>query len=398
MLPCITGSWKEIGGGLQLSTSGSFPLDEDSLTRPDLMLKSPLRRPARVINMSELGKILTAPNSELSPPVKAVFVYNSIPAAVAPNHNDVIRGFLRPDLFTVVHEQFFTDTTDYADIILPATTFFEHKELQGSYGHYYLQVSDQAIAPLGESKSNVDLFRDLALKMGFDRGEDGDPCFRQSVDQMIDGALKSDHPWFHGIDRERLESEHFVRLNLSEQNGGSGKKNNAEDSPFLPFANGGFFTPNGKALLYNEALKAQGLDPVASFIPPKESRHSPRAKRFPLEMLARKADNHLNTTFCNLPTHQKMEEPNLLELSPADANPRNIKDGDKVRVFNSRGEVHLTARVDGAVRAGVVAAKLDWARLSPTGKNLNALTAETLTDIGAGATFYSCLVEVEPLR
>src|SRR5438270_2932133 len=350
MLPCIIGSWKEVGGGIQLSTSGSFPLDKDSLTRPDLMQKSPLGRPARTINMSELGKVLNAPAEELSPPVKAVFVYNSNPAAVAPNHNAVIRGFLRPDLFTVVHEQFFTDTTDYADIILPATTFFEHKELQGSYGHYYLQVSDQAIAPLGEAKSNVDFFRDLALKMGFDRGEDGDPCFRQSVDEMIDGALKSDHAWFQGIDRERLESEHFIRLNLQMENGGGAKKkNNAEDSPFLPFADGGFFTPNGKALLYNEALAARGLDPVASFIPPKESRHSDRAKKFPLEMLARKADNHLNTTFCNLPTHQKMEEPHLLELSPADADSRNIKDGDKVRVFNSRGEVHLTGRFRGAV-------------------------------------------------
>src|SRR5437879_9041306 len=191
MLPCITGSWKEVGGGLQLSTSGAFPLNKQALQRPDLMLKSPLRRAARVINMSELGKVLTTltePNPD-SPPVKAVFVYNSNPAAVAPNHNDVVRGFLRSDLFTVVHEQFFTDTTDYADILLPATTFFEHKELQTSYGHYYVQVSNQAIAPLGECKSNVDLFCELALRMGFDQGDDGDACFGESVYAMTYGHM-----------------------------------------------------------------------------------------------------------------------------------------------------------------------------------------------------------------
>src|SRR5437588_1562955 len=159
MLPCITGSWKELGGGLQLSTSGGWQLNNAALTRPDLMMKSPLGREARVVNMSELGQALTTLDD---PPVKAVFVYNSNPAAVAPNHNDVIRGFKRPDLFTVVHEQFFTDTTDYADIGVPATTFFEHKELQTSYGHYFLQISNQAIEPLGECRSNVDLFCDLA--------------------------------------------------------------------------------------------------------------------------------------------------------------------------------------------------------------------------------------------
>ena len=162
--------------------------------------------------MSELGRVLL---NTTDPPVKAVFVYNSNPAAVAPNHNDVVKGFLRPELFTVVHEQFFTDTTDYADVILPATTFFEHKELQGSYGHYYVQVSNQAIAPLGEAKSNVEMFQLMALKMGFDQGPDGDPCFRQTVDQMIDGALKTDNQWFKGITRERLETEPQVRMNFS---------------------------------------------------------------------------------------------------------------------------------------------------------------------------------------
>src|SRR6185369_12985131 len=184
MLPCITGSWKEVGGGLQLSTSAAFDLNSDGLKKPDLMQKA-LGREARTINMVELGRALNEVND---PPVKALFVYNSNPAAVCPNHNEVIRGLLRRDLFTVVHEQFFTDTTDYADIVLPATTFFEHKELQAAYGHYYLQISNQAIEPLGECRSNVDLFRALAQNMGFD-----DECFRESVDEMIDQALSSNN-------------------------------------------------------------------------------------------------------------------------------------------------------------------------------------------------------------
>src|SRR5581483_2411325 len=205
MLPCITGSWKEAGGGLQLSTSDSYGLNKQALTIPDLMTKS-LGRPARVVNMVQLGKAL---NELDNPPVKALFVYNSNPAAVCPNHNEVIRGLLRPDLFTVVHEQFLTDTTDYADIVLPATTFFEHKDLQTGYGHYYLQMSNQAIEPLGECRSNVEVFRALAERMAFE-----EECFQESVDEMIDQALSSANPWLSGIDRARLEQEGHVRLNF----------------------------------------------------------------------------------------------------------------------------------------------------------------------------------------
>jgi molybdopterin guanine dinucleotide-containing S/N-oxide reductase-like protein len=383
MLPCITGSWKEVGGGLQLSTSGSFPLDKQAVERPDLMLRSPLDRVARVVNMSSLGQALTRLDS---PPVKAIFVYNSNPAGVAPNHTDVRRGFLRPDLFTVVHDQFFTDTTGYADIVLPATTFFEHKDLQGAYGHYYLQMSQQAISPLGESRSNQGLFRELAQRMGFT-----EDCFRQTDDEMIDEALgqpgsraASDPDGRLGeITREQLEREGHIRLKLG-------------DGPFLPFAQGGFATPSGKAELYNERLKEQGLDPIASFIPPEESRHTEKAKQFPLELLSRKADNFLNTTFTNIESVQKMEHPDLLEIHTIDAARRGIHEGDWVRVFNDRGEVRLRAHVNGAVQPGVLAAQLNSARFSPDGKSINVLTSETLTDIGRGATFYSCLVEVEP--
>jgi molybdopterin guanine dinucleotide-containing S/N-oxide reductase-like protein len=383
MLPCITGSWKEVGGGLQLSTSGSYGLNKDALQRPDLMLKA-LGRPARTVNMVELGKAL---NSLDGPPIKALFVYGSNPAAVCPNHNEVIRGLRRPDLFTIVHEQFFTDTTDYADIVLPATTFFEHKELQTAYGHYYLQMSDQAIDPLGECRSNVDVFRALAERMSFE-----EECFRESDDQMIDAALDSRNPWLKGIDRERLEQQGSVRLNLAEQ---FSVPSSQMSVFFLPFAQGNFRTPSGKAELYSESLKAQGLDPVVQFTPPSESRHSDQAKQFPLELLARKSDNFLNSTFSNLAVIQKMEDASLLEMSAPDAQARGIVDGDRVRVFNSRGDILLTAKVDGAVQAGVVCARLHWAKLGPQGRNINVLTSEKLTDLGNSATFYSVLVEVE---
>jgi molybdopterin guanine dinucleotide-containing S/N-oxide reductase-like protein len=383
MLPTITGSWKELGGGLQYATSGAFGLNREALARPDLMLEA-LGRPARVVNMVELGKAL---NQLQEPPIQALFVYNSNPAAVCPNHNEVVRGLRRQDLFTVVHEQFFTDTTDYADIVLPATTFFEHKDLQGAYGHYFLQMSNAAIEPLGECRSNVGVFRALAKSMGF--AEDG---FRQSEEQMIDLALQSNHPWLVGIDRQRLESEGHIRLNFERQAPGGGKQ---AASPFLPFAKGNFPTPSGKAELYSAALQAQGLDPVLPFTPPVESRHGAQARAFPLELLARKAANFLNTTFSNLPSIQALEEPDRLEMNPADARSRGIADGDTVRVFNQRGEVFLKAEVNTRVQPGVVSARLFWAKLSAGGKNINVLTSEKLTDLGNSATFYSVLVEVE---
>jgi anaerobic selenocysteine-containing dehydrogenase len=333
--------------------------------------------------MVELGKALNDLND---PPVKALFVYNSNPAAVCPNHNEVIRGLMRPDLFTVVHDQFFTDTTDYADIVLPATTFFEHKELQSAYGHYYLQMSNQAIEPLGECRSNVEVFRGLAEKMGF-----ADDCFQDSADDMMDQALQSPNPWLKGLTRKRLEQEGQVRLNF----GGNGHPSSA---PFLPYAAGGFRTTTGKAELYSETLKAQGLDPVAEFVPPDESRHSASAKKFPLELLARKADNFLNSTFTNLPVLQPMEAQGLLEMYSDDARSRGIRDGDLLRVFNDRGEIQLKAKVNGSVSPGVVAAKLNWAKLTPGGRNINVLTSEKLSDMGNSATFYSVLVEVELFR
>jgi molybdopterin guanine dinucleotide-containing S/N-oxide reductase-like protein len=382
MLPCLIGSWKQLGGGLQLSLSGAYGLNRDALEMPGLMQKA-LGRPARSVNMVQLGSVL---NTLGDPPVKALFVYNSNPAAVCPNHNEVIRGLKRPGLFTVVHEQFFTDTADYADIVLPATTFFEHKDLQTAYGHYYIQVSNQAMEPLGECRSNVEVFRALAGRMGFN-----DECFRESVDSMIDRALDSPNPWLKGITLDRLEHENHIRLNFSTIG--------SPTAPFLPFAQGNFPTPSGKAEFYSETLKRLGLDPVVDFTPPEESRHGSKAAGFPLELLARKADNHLNSSFANVPSVRELE-PALgqLEMHAADAGLRDICDGDRVRAFNPRGEIVLEARVNGSVPAGVVAARLDWARFGPGSRNINVLTSEKLTDMGNAATFYSVCVEVELFR
>lgn len=383
MLPAVTGAWKHLGGGLQLSTSGAFAFDKQALERPDLMLASPLKRAARVVNMSLLGHAL---NELENPPVKALFVYNSNPAAIAPDQSQVLRGMARADLFTVVHEQFFTDTADYADLVLPATTFLEHKDVQGAYGHYYVQLSEQAIAPLGEARSNVWLFSQLGQRIGFTEA-----CFRDTPDDLIAQALRAGQPeqdpWLAGVTAETLAATGgHQRLQFAEE---------AAGKPFMPFAEGGFATPSGKAEFYSEALAARGLDPLPGFTPPEESRHA-QSTEYPLEFLPRKADNYMNSTFANLPGHQHMERAHngILELHTKDAALRGIAEGDTVEVFNSRGALHLTAHVNGSVQPGVVAASLNWNKLSAGGSNVNLLTSQRLTDLGGGPTFYSVLVDV----
>ena len=323
-----------------------------------------------------------------TPPVRALFVYNSNPAAVAPDSNAVLRGLSRPDLFTVVHEQFFTDTADYADILLPATTFLEHTDFQGAYGHYYLQLSDRAIEPLGEARPNVWVFSQLAQHMGFE-----EPCFRDTEAELIDQALSGidpSHIQMQGITAGELGRAKRIRLRWPEEHA-------VQPRPFQPFAEGGFTTPSGKAEFWSQTLADRGLDPLPSFTPPQESRNTANPdERYPLEFLSRKADNYMNSTFANLPRHQRMEDANMnrLELHPGDAALRGIADGDPVEVFNDRGRIRLTAEVSTAVAPGVVAARLNWHKLSPVGSNSNFLTSQRLTDLGGGATFYSVVVEV----
>ena len=375
MLPLVTGSWQQRGGGLLLSTSGAFAFNAAKLHRPDLMLASPLGRTARTVNMNQLGWALT----ELDEPaVKALFVYNCNPAAVSPDSNRVLEGLRRRDLFTVVHEQFFTDSTDYADLVLPATTFLEHNELMGAYGHHVVQRCDQAIEPLGEARSNPQMFAALARHMGF-----AEDAFNDTDDELMAAALDTANPFFAGITPEALYAAKQMTLRLPVNDRGES----------LPFSDASWFrTPSGKAQLL----------PVPEWVAPEESRTvgGKSGSSYPLEFLPRKADSYMNSTFANQPGHQTMERRSagVLQMHANDAVPRGIATGDAVSVWNGRGRIELVARVGESVAPGVVAARLDWGKLSADGANVNALTSQRLTDLGGGATFYSTLVEVARVR
>ncbi len=389
MLPALTGAWADLGGGLQLSTSGAFGFDKAALERPDLMLSSPLGRPARVINMTLLGDALTAlPNPPTGPPVKALFVYNSNPAVIAPEQAKVLAGLGRTDLFTVVHEQSLTDTCDYADYVLPATTWLEHTDVQGAYGHHHVQLSEQAIEPAGEARSNVVLFRELARRMGFT-----EPCFADDAEALMaqalrEGAAPDEQPLFmRGITRASLRARGgSQRLRFPSEEGGE---------PFRAFSDGVFPTPSGKVEFYSETLEARGLDAVPTFHSPVESRASSPVGT--LEFLPRKGGHFMNSTFANHATHQAMERETLgrLEVHPEDAAVRGLTDGDPVTVRNERGSIVLRALVSRRVRPGVVSASMGWNKLSAGGLGVNQLTSQRLTDLGGGPTFYSTLVFVE---
>jgi anaerobic selenocysteine-containing dehydrogenase len=367
-LPVLTGSWKQEGGGFQLSTSGAFEFNKHGLERPDLQFASPLGREARVVNMSHLGRALTELDD---PPVHAMVVYNSNPAAIAPNQSAVLRGLRREGLFTVVLEQFQTDTADYADILLPVTTFLEHTDLYRAYGHYFVQLARPALAAPGETKTNVEIFRTLARRLGFTES-----CFDDTEDDMIETTLDSGSPYLEDITLERLEREHFVRLNV----------HRAGES-FLPFAEGGFRTPSGKFQFGAESLE---------YKPPTESRLGDKdlLAKYPLEFVSAKNDDSMNSTF----GHRKVTDRQtaVCEISHNDAAARGIQMGQSVRVFNGRGECYFEAWVVDSVPAGVIRARSTrWNKLSPLGMGINQLTSDRLTDIGEGPTFYNCLVQVE---
>jgi anaerobic selenocysteine-containing dehydrogenase len=367
-LPAVVGAWRQPAGGILLSTSGTFPMNFAALERPDLIKPS-----TRTINMSELGNALTEVND---PPVKALFVYNSNPAAVAPDLERVDQGLMRDDLFVVVHEQFPTDTAAYADILLPATTQLEHADIHKAYGHMYVAWNEPSIAPLGEALPNTEVFRRLGERMGFD-----EPCLRDSDDDMARQWLQSEHPSLKGITLEALKEHGWLRLNLPEQ--------------FAPFAEGGFPTSSGKCELYSERMAVKGHDPIPTYTPPAESpQTAPElAAKYPLALLTPPAHHFLNTTFVNV--LQRYEDGPKLEINPVDAVARNILDGDLVRVFNDRGAFQVPAAVTDRVKPGlVVAPSIWWRKLTPDQKGVNHTTSQALTDMGGGATFYDNLVEV----
>lgn len=370
MLPALTGHWRDRGGGFLLSNGGSYGFNSSALERPDLM---PSPTP-REINMIELGKALT----ELeSPPVKAMFVYNSNPAAVAPNQMKVLEGLSREDLFVVVHEQLYTDTCQWADLILPATTQLEHLDLMYSYWHLYLQLNEPAIEPLGEAVPNTELFRRMAAAMGYT-----DPCFSDTDHDLVRQALSSGSPYLEGITLERLQAEHIIKVKRAP----------------APFANGGFHTPSGKAEFYSQTLLRAGLDPVIEYVPPAESIDgSPElAAKYPISLITPAAHHFLNTTFANQARLMKGEGAPSIYLNPADANSRGLSTTDWVRVFNDRGSVRLQVQVgDWSLPGVAVSPSIWWSRFMPDGIGINALTTDKPADMGGGASFHTNLVQVE---
>ncbi len=367
LLPALVGAWRDLGGGLQLSTSAAFQLNRPALERADLQLASPLGREARLVNMSLLGDALTKLDQ---PPVKALVVYNSNPAAIAPDQNTVRQGLRREDLFTVVMEQFQTDTADFADVVLPSTTFLEHTDLYYAYGHHYLQLARPALPAPGDTRPNTEVFRQLAARMGFT-----EPCFQDSDDDMIRTLLSGGHPFLDGITLERLDAEHSVRLNLP--------------TPFLPFANGGFGTSSGKCEFRAESLV---------YTPPIESRAGDQdlARRFPLELITPKNDDSMNGTFGY--KDEVDAQTAKVVIHPLDAAPRGIQTGDQVRLRNDRGECLLIAEVAEKVAVGVISSPaVRWPKLSPDGNSTNMLTSQRLADLGGSPAFYNCLVEAERL-
>jgi anaerobic selenocysteine-containing dehydrogenase len=370
-LPAVVGAWRHSGGGILLSTSAAFPVRRDALERPDLTPPG-----TRTLNMSQLGRILT--DEALDPPVKALFVYNSNPAAVAPDQECVRQGLARDDLFTVIHELFSTDTVDFADLVLPATSILEHYDIHKSYGHLYLSLNRPAIPPRGEALSNTELFRRLAARFGI-----GHPCLRDSDMDMVRQAFDWDHPRLAGITLERLEKETSLRLSVPD--------------PHLPFAEGGFPTPSGKCELRSERLAQEGHDPVAGYVPPRESVASAPelAKRYPLAFISPPAHHFLNSTFSAQPVFVRREGEASVTLNPEDAAARGIVEGRMVRVFNNRGSFRARARVSEAARPGlVVGLSIWWAKMCPGGRNANAVTSQELADMGGGATFHDVLVDV----
>ena len=368
-LPALIGAWRDPAGGIVLSTADFYGFDHAALERPDLLGG---RRP-RTINHSKLGDALTS----AEPPVRATIVYNNNPVAVCPESDKVIAGFSREDLFTVVIDHFQTDTADYADIVLPATTQLEHMDVHKSYGHLYVLANNPAIAPLGESLPNSEIFRRLAARLGFEEA-----CFRDSDEDICRTAVASSKPRMAGVEWETLKAQGWQKL--------------AVPPRFAPFAEGGFPTPSGKCEFHSKWLEDQGIDPVPFYNPPAEVADEALAERYPLAFLSPPARHFLNSSFANIARFREFEREPHLDMHPRDAAARGIRDGDAVRVYNDRGAYTLRARVNGKPRPGVVVApSVWWKKYSPDGRNANNVTPQRTADLGGGATFYDCRVQVE---
>ena len=358
-LPALIGAWRHRAGGVLMSSSGQFPVQRAALQRPDLLAG----RSPRTINMSTIGDALL---DEMAPKIEALVVYNSNPVAVAPDSSKVVQGFLREDLFTVVLEHFQTDTADYADYILPATTQLEHWDVHSSYGHTDTLLNRPAIAPLGQSKTNTQIFRELAARMGLT-----DACFHESDESLCRTAYGDQ------VDFGALLEHGFATMPL----------------PDAPFAKGQFPTSSGKCEFFSDRLAAQGMDGLPDYLPNYEAAGT--SPDFPLAMISPPARNFLNSSFVNVTSLRQIEGEPLLEIHTDDAQQRGITSGAVVRIFNQRGTYRCKAKVSARARLGVVnGLGVWWRKLGLDGSNVNQLTSQQLTDLGRAPTFYDCWVEV----
>jgi anaerobic selenocysteine-containing dehydrogenase len=369
-LPALTGAYADPHGGALLSSAGAAGFDYTIVERPDLM---PTPRP-RVVNMIELGRVLTDPG--LAPPVKALYVYSSNPAAVCPNQHRVLTGLARDDLFTVVHEQVMTDTAQYADLVLPATTSMEHEDIYGAFGHFHVQLAAPVLPPPGQARSNWEVFGRLARALGVAGAH-----YARAPADVIRELLARGDATVRDITYERLRSEGSVRLNLP--------------SPYMPFADGAP-TDSGRIELYSARLAARGLPPLPTWTPLREGPAADGApSRYPLQCIVPPNRFFLNSSFSQSPLLRRRQGSPTVMLAPADAAARGIADGDTVEVESARGVARFTARVTDATRPGVAVIEgIWWHRFHPGGRNVNVLTDDRTTDMGGGPVFHSNLVEV----
>ena len=364
-LPALTGAWRHPAGGVLLSSSGEFKVDKATLLRPDLLAG----RTPRTTNMSTIGDdLLRTASPEFGPQIEALIVYNSNPVAVAPDSGKVVQGFSRDDLFTVVLEHFQTDTADFADYLLPATTQLEHWDIHMAYGHTDVLLNRPAIAPMGEAKPNSQIFRELAARMGFD-----DPCFADDDEALCRQAYGAE------VDFNALLTQGFSPLKVAA----------------APYAHGNFPTPSGKCEFFSARLAAQGQDGLPDYLENYELAGS--SVQYPLAMISPPARNFLNSSFVNVKSLRDIEGEPILEMHETDALPRGIQSGSVVRVFNLRGSYLCKAIVSPRARPGVVnGLGVWWRKFGIDGHNVNQLTSQRLTDLGRGPTFYDCVVNVEP--
>lgn len=369
-LPALTGQWLIPGGGAYKSNGAYGKVNSDALERPDLRANPE----ARTISMNQIGEALLT----LTPKLRALFVYCSNPAVVAPDTAKVEQGLAREDLFTVVHDLFLTDTARFADIVLPATSSFENTDLYTSYWHHYVQIQEPVLPAQGESKSNVELFKLLAAAMGFE-----EEVFKDSEEDMIRQALNyADNPYLEGITLEGLQEKRFLKLNM------------APKQDYLERLT----TPSGKIELYSARMAEAGLPPLPTYIRVQEGydgeRRPGEQDTYPLMFISPPNHHFLNSSFANVGKHMEMEKQPLLQIHPQDAELRGIADGDEVIVWNDRGRYEVKASVTDKMLPGTVVSQGLWWEQEGKPRRANALTPDRLADMGGGAVFFSTVVDV----